>query len=95
MDSFLQRFGRLVVGKLCGVDQLRFRGSKRQMCYVTGMMSWLGAMHILLKEYKLWVRDVSVAVCKAIETPAEQFYAPRRLSYVPSTVTFAFRFCTS
>lgn len=72
MDSFLQRFGHLVVGKLCGLDQLRFRGSKRQMCYVTGMMSWLGAMHILLKEYKLWVRDVSVAVCKAIEAPAEQ-----------------------
>jgi hypothetical protein len=42
------------------------------MCYVTGMLSWLGAMHILLKEYKLWVRDVSVTVCKAIEAPAEQ-----------------------
>ena len=72
MVSFLQRFGHRVVGKLCGLDQVRFRGSKRQMCYVTGMLSWLGAMHILLKEYKLWVRDVSVAVCKAIEAPAEQ-----------------------
>ncbi len=72
MASFLQRFGHLVVGKLCGLDQLRFRGSKRQMCYVTGMLSWLGAMRILLKDYKLWVRDISVAVCKAIETPAEQ-----------------------
>jgi hypothetical protein len=25
----------------------------------------------------------------------DPFYAPKRLSYVPSTATFAFRFCTS
>jgi hypothetical protein len=25
----------------------------------------------------------------------EPFYAPKRLSYVPSTATFALRFCTS
>jgi hypothetical protein len=28
-------------------------------------------------------------------TAAEPFYAPKRLSYVPSTATFALRFCTS
>jgi hypothetical protein len=29
------------------------------------------------------------------DLPAEPFYAPNRLSYVPSTATFALRFCTS
>ena len=72
MDSFLQRFGHLVAGVLCGVDRLRFRGSKRQMCHVAGMMSWLGAMRILLKDYKVWVRDTTVTLCQAIEAPAEQ-----------------------
>lgn len=72
MDSFLRRFGPLVAGVLCGFDKLRFRGSKRQMCYVAGMASWLGAMRILLKDYKLWARDTSVTLCEAIEKPAEQ-----------------------
>jgi hypothetical protein len=72
MNSFLQRFGHLVVGVLHGVDRLRFRGSKRQMCHVTGMMSWLGAMRILLKEYKTWARDTTMTVCQAIEAPAEE-----------------------
>ena len=43
MDSFLQRFGQFVVGILQGFDRLRFRGSKRQLCHVSGMSSWLGA----------------------------------------------------
>jgi hypothetical protein len=72
MDSFLRRFGHRVVGVLRGLDRLRFRGSKRQLCYVTGMASWLGAMRILWKDYKLWARDTSVTLCKAIEAPAEQ-----------------------
>src|SRR5471032_3084528 len=72
MDSFLRRFGHRVLGVLRGFDRLRFRGSKRQMCYVAGMASWLGAMRILLKDYKLWARDTSLTLCKAIEAPAEQ-----------------------
>lgn len=72
MESFLQRFGHFVVGVLRGVDRLRFRGSKRQLSHVAGMMSWLGAMRILLKDYKAWARDTSLTVCQAIEAPAEQ-----------------------
>jgi hypothetical protein len=72
MDSFLQRFGHRVVGMLRGPDKLRFRGSKRQMCFVAGMMSWLGVMRILFKDYKAWARDTTVTLCQAIEAPAEQ-----------------------
>ena len=52
MKSFLQRFGSVVAGVLQGFDRLRFRGSKRQLCHVAGMTSCLGAMRILLKDYK-------------------------------------------
>src|SRR5271169_6402518 len=72
MNSFLQRFGRFVVGVLHGYDRLRFRGSKRQLCHVNGMMSWLGVMRILLKDYKTWVRDTTATLCQAIQAPAEQ-----------------------
>jgi hypothetical protein len=72
MNTFLQRFGRFVVGILHGFDRLRFRGSKRQLCHVSGMQSWLGAMGVLLKHYKVWARDTTVGLCQAIEKPAEE-----------------------
>ena len=72
MKAFLQRFGSVVAGVLQGFDRLRFRGSRRQLCHVAGMMSWLGAMRVLLKDYKFWVRDTTVALCRAIEGPAEE-----------------------
>jgi hypothetical protein len=72
MNAFLQRFGQFVVGILHGFDRLRFRGSKRQLCHVSGMLSWLGAMRILLKDYKSWARDTTLDLCRAIEGSAEQ-----------------------
>jgi hypothetical protein len=72
VKTFLQRFGAFVLGVLHGYDRLRFRGSKRQLCHVTGMMSWLAHVRILLKEYKLFARDTSVELCRTIEEPATQ-----------------------
>ena len=72
MKSFLQRFGSLVLGVLQGFDRLRFRGSKRQLCHVSGMMSWLGHCRILLKDYKAYAHDTTVTLCRAIQEPAEQ-----------------------
>ena len=72
MNSFLQRFGQSIVGVLHGFDRLRFRGSKRQLCCISGMMSWLGAMRILLKDYRSFTRDTTVTLCRSIEEPAEQ-----------------------
>src|SRR5579862_9431479 len=71
MKSFLQRFALLVAGVLHGFDRLRFRGSKRQLCHSTGMMSWLGAMRIPLKDYKTWARETTLSVCRDIEGRAE------------------------
>ncbi len=72
MQTFLQRFQPVVAGVLQGFDLLRFRGSKRQFGYVGGMASWLGAMHVLLKDYKPWVRAKTKELCEAIEGPAEK-----------------------
>jgi hypothetical protein len=41
MKTFLQRFGAYVLGVLIGFDRWRFRGSKRQLCYVEGARSFL------------------------------------------------------
>jgi hypothetical protein len=72
MQTFLQRFQPAVAGVLQGFDRLRFRGSKRQLSFVRGMASWLGAMHILLKDYKGWAKSKTLELCQAIEGPAEK-----------------------
>lgn len=72
MKTFLHRFQSVVAGVLQGFDRLRFRGCKRQLCYLNGMLSWLGAMRVLLKDYKVWVRDTTVTLCRAIEGPAQE-----------------------
>lgn len=72
MKTFLQRFGSVVAGVLHGFDRLRFRGSKRQLCHSSGMMNWLGASGILLKEYKAWARSITLKLCRHIQGQAEK-----------------------
>ena len=72
MKNFLQRFGPFVLGVLHGYDRLRFRGSKRQLCHVAGMMSWLAHLRILLKEYKTFAWDSTVTLCRSIEGSAQE-----------------------
>lgn len=72
MKTFLQRFGAFVLGVLCGFDKIRFRGSKRQLCYSAGMESYLGCAAVLLKDYKRHAEATTVSLCKAIEAPAKK-----------------------
>ena len=72
MKTFVERFGSSVVGDLNGFDRLRFRGGKRQWCHAAGLASWLGAMRMLLKDYKPWVKEVSVKLCRSIEGPRNE-----------------------
>jgi hypothetical protein len=72
MKSFLQRFGSLVLGVLQGFDRLRFRGSKRQLCHVHGLASWLGHCRIWLKDYKAFAHDTTLTICRSIQGPAEE-----------------------
>lgn len=71
MKTFLQRFGSFVRGILQGFDRLRFRGSKRQLCYSTGAASFLGHVGVKLIEYKPYAQATTVALCRAIETEAK------------------------
>jgi hypothetical protein len=72
MKTFLQRFGALVLGVLVGFDRWRFRGSKRQLCYPEGVMSFLSYHSVLLKEFnKPYAKDLTATLCSAIEKPAE------------------------
>lgn len=73
MKSFLQRFGAVVLGVLIGFDRWRFRGSKRMLCNPKGVMSFLSYHSVLLKEFKKpFAKDLTAALCRSIEKPAEE-----------------------
>ena len=72
MKSFVERFGTFVLGVLHGLDRLRFRGNMLQLCRSASMMNWLWKVQIPLKEYKLFAHDKTIALCQAIEGPAER-----------------------
>jgi hypothetical protein len=71
MNLFLQRFNQFVVGILHGFDRLRFRGSKRQLCHVSGVTSWLRGMGILFKDYTSWSKDTTSTLYRTVERQAE------------------------
>jgi hypothetical protein len=73
MKAFLQTLGSLVLGCLMGLDHLRFRGSKRQLCYAQGVMSYFSRVSVLLKDYeKSYAKDITLKLCQAIEKPAKE-----------------------
>lgn len=73
MTSFLQRFAAVVLGVLHGFDHLRFRGSKRLLCYPAGALSYLWKLQVLLKDYKeYYAKETTIALCRSIETEAKQ-----------------------
>jgi hypothetical protein len=73
MQSFLQRFGALVLGVLLGFDRWRFRGSKRRLCYPDGVMSYLSYHSILLKDFnKAYAKDMTATLCASIERAAKK-----------------------
>jgi hypothetical protein len=72
MDKFLRRFGEKVIGVLHGFDRLRFRGSKRGLCYAQGMLGFLWQMQVLLKDFGAYAEDTTNTLCDAIESRARE-----------------------
>ncbi len=68
MNSFIQRHRDLVIGQLNGWDRLRFRGSKRLLCTVGGMMSYLWQIRVLNKDFK----DYAMAVTEQLRNATVQ-----------------------
>ena len=76
MDEFLRRFGAKVIGVLHGFYRLRFRGSKRGLCYAQGMLGFLWHLQILLKDFGEFAEDTTNTLCQAIETKAQEIDLP-------------------
>jgi hypothetical protein len=52
MNDFVQRHAANVIGVLSGFDRLLFRGTLRRLANVSGLLSYLSCVSVLLKEFK-------------------------------------------
>ena len=62
MLQFIAKHQEQVAGVVSGFDRLVLRGSLRRLSYVAGMMQYLWAQQVLLKDFAAHVEAVSQAV---------------------------------
>ena len=72
MNSFIQRHRDLVIGQLNGWDRLRFRGSKRLLCTLGGMMSYLWQIQVPNKGFKDYALAMTDQLRRATVQVAEE-----------------------
>jgi hypothetical protein len=85
MQSFLQRFGALVLGVLHGLDRIRFRGSIRWLSKPAGMMHFLSKTSIKLKEFPAFAKDTTATLRRQLEEPAQEQGRP--VEHLPSSAS--------
>lgn len=70
MKTFIQRFGSHILGALHGFDRIRFRGTRRFLANVAGMMGFLWQRQVLLKDFKAFAAKITDEVRQAAEQTA-------------------------
>ena len=82
MEQFLSKHANAVTGTLSGFDRLVFRGTLRQLSYTAGLMSYLWAVQVLLKDFAGHAEALTRRLKQASEALAER--AGRPLRYLAS-----------
>jgi hypothetical protein len=85
VQSFLQRHASEIKGVLTGFDRIRFRGSLRQLSYHEGLMKFLSAMSVLLKDFREWAQSLTEDLRSATQKLAQD--AGRPIVYLQSSQT--------
>ena len=67
MKTFIQRFGKNILGVLHGFDRIRFRGTRRFLANVAGMLGYLWQRQVLLKDFKAFAGNITAQVRQAAE----------------------------
>ena len=67
MKTFIGRFGQKILGVLQGFDRIRFRGTRRFLANVAGMMNFLWQRQVLLKDFKAFAGNITAQVRQAAE----------------------------
>jgi len=76
MERFLTRHKDRIVGTITGFDRMLFRGTLRCLSHPKGMEVFLSSRHVLLKDYKGFVKSLSDEISEHAKTFAEQRKRP-------------------
>ena len=85
MERFIQQHGEKVTGVVSGFDRLVLRGSLRMLSFAAGMMGYLSAKNVLLKEFGKHVGEVTKQLKAASVAEAERLGRP--VKYLQSSRT--------
>jgi len=85
MDIFLHKVAPYVTGVLSGFDRIVFRGTLRRLFFVEGIMCYLSAKKVLLKDFGSHVAKVSGRIKDASKDLAARTSRP--YLYLPSSST--------
>jgi hypothetical protein len=70
VKNFIQQLGKNILGVLHGFDRIRFRGTRRFLANVAGMMNFLWHRQVLLKDFKAFAGNITAEVRDAAEDAA-------------------------
>jgi hypothetical protein len=76
MKTFIRRFGKNITGVLHGFDRIRFRGTRRFLANVRGMLEYLWQRQILLKDFKAYAGNLTAHIRQAAEETASRETRP-------------------
>jgi hypothetical protein len=85
MLKFLQRFSSQIIGALNGLDRIRFRGTKRMLASVGGLIHYFNAQKVLNKDYMPVAMAMTEQLKEGIEEQAKSWGHP--VDFVPSSQT--------
>ena len=85
MEQFIAKHAEHVIGTLSGFDRLVFRGTLRMLAHRGGMMSYLWAVQVLLKDFADHARVLTQQLRSASEALARSIGRP--ILYLASSAT--------
>lgn len=83
MKSFIKRFAKGISGVVHGFDRIRFRGTRRFLANVSGMLGYLWQRQVLLKDFKSFAGNLTAVIRQVAEKPAIDQGRP--LKYLPNS----------
>jgi hypothetical protein len=85
MNHFIQKYEENTMGVLSGFDRLVLRGTLRTLAFTAGMMSFLGHMGVLLRDFGAYVQKTSERLKEASCEAARRLERP--IVYLASAET--------
>jgi len=70
--KLMELYQEKIMGAISGLDRIRFRGTLRWLATKSGLASFMGHSHILLKDFSGWVNGLTAQIRNSCQSRAEE-----------------------